>query len=138
METTNLENKSKRLKIPSGSKWEDIVGYSRVVKAGNIVEIAGTTATNEEGNVVGKDNPFQQAMYIFDKIESFLEKAGATLDDVIRTRMYVVDIDHWEDIGEAHAEYFGNIKPASTMVEVSKLIHPDLLVEIEVTAVISE
>ena len=138
METTNSEKKLKRLKIPSESKWEDIVGYSRVVKVGNIIEVAGTTATNESGRVVGKNNPFQQTMYILDKIESYLEKAGATLEDVIRTRMYVTDMDHWEDVGEAHGEYFKDIKPASTMVAVSRLIDPDLLVEIEVTAVISE
>ena len=124
-------------RIPSGSKWEDIVGYSRVVKAGNLIEVAGTTSSDGE-NVIGKGDYYLQSKYIFEKIEKYLSEAGATLKDVIRTRIYVCDIQQWEAVGKAHAEFFGQIKPVSTMVEVSKLVHPDILVEIEVTAVADE
>ena len=138
MATTNSEKKSKRLKIQSGSKWEDIVGYSRLIKSGSTIEVAGTTATNEQGAVIGKNDPFQQTMYILQKIETYLEKAGASMGDVVRTRMFVTDIGQWEEIGEAHAAFFEEIKPVATMIEVSKLINPDLLIEIEVTAILSE
>ena len=104
METTNSEKKLKRLKIPSGSKWEDIVGYSRVIRAGNTIEVAGTTATNEEGTIMGKEDPFRQTIYILKKIETYLEKAGASIEDVVRTRMFVTDIEQWEAIGKAHAK----------------------------------
>lgn len=138
MATTNSEKNSKRLKISSGSKWEDIVGYSRIVKTGNIIAVAGTTATDEEGKVVGHGDPYTQTKYIFQKIETYLKKVGASLDDVVRTRMFVTDISQWEAIGKAHGEYFRKIKPAASMLEVSKLIDPALLVEIEVTAIINE
>lgn len=126
-----------RKNISSGSPWEDQVGYSRAVRIGNRIEVAGTTAT-EDGKVVGKDNLYEQTVFIFRKIEKALIEAGATLNDVVRTRMFVTDISRWEEAGQAHAEFFSTIKPAATMVEVAKLIHPDLLVEIEVTAVVPE
>jgi len=135
--TINSEEKLKRLNFPSGSRWEDFVGYSRVVKVGNIIEVAGTTATDENGAVVGLDDPYLQTKYIFKKIEGYLGKAGAAMKDVVRTRMFVTDISRWEEIGKAHGEYFKAIKPAASMLEVSRLIDPELLVEIEVTAIIS-
>ena len=136
--TTNSENKSKRLKIPSGSKWENIVGYSRVVRTGNIVEVAGTTSTNDEGNVVGPGDPYLQTKFILEKISTYLTKAGSSMEDVVRTRMFVTDINQWKDIGRAHGEFFKSIKPVASMLEVKRLIDPELLVEIEVTAIISE
>ncbi len=121
-------------KISSGTAWEDLVGYSRAVRAGNIIEVAGTTAM--DGDVlIGKDDVYAQTGFIFKKIEKVLIEAGATLDDVVRTRMYVTDISKWQEAGKAHAEFFKNIKPVTTMVEVSKLINDDLLIEIEVTAI---
>jgi enamine deaminase RidA (YjgF/YER057c/UK114 family) len=125
-----------RLNISSGAKWEDIVGYSRAVRIDNFVEVAGTTSVDENGNVIGANDPYQQTKYTLQKIEKALRQAGATLRDVIRTRVYVTDISRWEEIGRAHGEFFREIKPASSMIEVSKLISPELLVEIEVTAVI--
>lgn len=119
----------------SGAKWEGIVGYSRAVKAGNVVEISGTTAVDGE-KIIGKGDVYAQAVFIFQKIEKVLQEAGSSMKDVIRTRMYVTDISKWEDAGKAHALFFKEIKPATTMVEVSKLINDDLLIEIEVSAVI--
>jgi enamine deaminase RidA (YjgF/YER057c/UK114 family) len=127
-----------RLNISSGAKWEDIVGYSRAVRIGNVVEVAGTTAVDAEGNIVAPGDPYAQTRFILGKIAKALHDAGATMQDVIRTRMYVVDISQWEQIGRAHGEVFREIKPAATMVEVKALISPELLVEIEVTAVISD
>ena len=138
MATTNSEKSSKRINISSGSKWEDSVGYSRVVKSGNIIEVAGTTATDEDGNVVGRDDPYHQTKFILQKIEKYLIKAGASLEDVVRTRMFVTDIRKWEEIGRAHGEFFHTIKPAASMLEVNKLIDPELVVEIEVTAMIND
>ena len=135
---TNSEESSKRLKIQSGSKWEDIVGYSRVIKVGNIIEVAGTTAIDEEGRIVGPGDPYTQTKFIFQKIETYLQKAGASMEDVVRTRMFVTDISQWEAIGKAHGEFFRKIKPAASMLEVSQLIDPELLVEIEVTAILNE
>lgn len=126
-----------RINISSGAKWEDIVGYSRAVKVGNIVEVAGTTAVDESGEVVGLNNPYEQTKYILQKIEKALVEAGASLKDVTRTRMFVTEISKWEEIGRAHGEFFREIKPAASMIEVKGLISPGLLVEIEVTAVIS-
>jgi len=126
---------TKRLNISSGSQWEDLVGYSRAVRIGNLVEVAGTTAMNGD-ELVGKGDLYAQAKFIFQKIETTLHQAGAGMQDVIRTRMFVTDISQWEIVGKAHGEAFSSIKPVATMVEVSKLISPDLLVEIEVTAVI--
>lgn len=137
MATTNSDNNSEKVKFSSGGKWEDVVGYSRAVRAGNIIEIAGTTAIDESGIVHGPGDAYKQTRYILEKIQFFLEQAGSGLQDVVRTRMYVTDISAWEQIGKVHGEFFANIKPAATMVEVSRLISPELLVEIEVTAIIS-
>lgn len=126
-----------RQNISSGAKWEDIVGYSRAVRIGNVVEVAGTTAVSESGEVVGIDNPYEQTHFILGKIEKALLAAGATMQDVVRTRLFVTNINQWQEIGRAHGEWFKAVKPAATMVEVSALISPELLVEIEVTAVIS-
>lgn len=126
-----------RQHISSGSPWEDIVGYSRAVKTGNIIEVAGTTAM--DGDVlVGKGDVYVQAQFIFKKIEKALAEAGASLQDVVRTRMYVVDITQWEKAGKAHGEVFKNIKPVATLVEVSGLIDKDLLIEIEATAILED
>lgn len=127
---------SKRINISSGAKWEDIVGYSRAVRIGNVIEVAGTTAIDEKGNVVGTGDPYLQARYALQKIERALQEAGSSMNDVVRTRMFVTDISQWEAVGRAHGEFFKLIKPASTMVEVRALINPELLVEIEATAVI--
>ena len=129
---------TKRLNISSGAKWEDIVGYSRAVRVGNVIEVAGTTAVDENGQVVGLDDPYEQTRFILAKIEKALAQAGASMKDVARTRMFVTDISQWEEIGKAHGMYFKEIKPAATMVEVKSLISPELLVEIEVTAVVVE
>ncbi|HND47485.1 MAG TPA: RidA family protein [Anaerolineales bacterium] len=128
---------SKRINISSGAKWEDIVGYSRAVRVGNIVEVAGTTAVDERGEVVGGNDPYVQTKYILQKIEKALSEAGASLNDVTRTRMFVTDISKWEEIGRAHGEFFRESKPAASMIEVKRLINPELLIEIEVTAVIA-
>lgn len=127
-----------RQNISSGTEWEEIVGYSRAVRLGNVVEVAGTTAVDDNGNVVGGDDPGAQMRFILQKIENALAEAGATMQDVIRTRLFVTDISRWEAIGRAHGEFFREVKPVATMVEVSGLINPELLVEIEVTAVIDE
>ncbi len=119
----------------SGAKWEDIVGYSRAVKVGNQVEISGTTAVDGD-KIIGKGDVYAQAVFIFQKIEKALQEAGSSMKDVVRTRMYVTDISQWEAAGKAHALFFKEIKPATTMVEVSRLINDDLLIEIEVSAVI--
>ena len=129
---------TKRINISSGTKWEDIVGYSRAVRIGNIIEVAGTTAVDENGDIVGIGDPGEQTKFILSKIEKALTSAGATIEDVVRTRMFVTNIDDWEEIGEAHGIYFKVIKPVATMVEVKSLISPELLVEIEVTAILSE
>ncbi|MBC5993769.1 RidA family protein [Pontibacter cellulosilyticus] len=126
----------KRQNISSGAVWEDIVGYSRAVRMGNTIEVAGTTATEGE-EIVGKGSAYEQTKYIIRKIEKALAEAGAALDDVIRTRIFITDINQWQEVGRAHGEYFRSIKPASTMVEVSALINPELLVEIEATAILS-
>ena len=126
-----------RRNISSGSPWEDIVGYSRAVRAGNTIEVAGTTAMDGEV-LIGKGDLYVQAVFIFQKIEKVLSEAGASMKDVIRTRMYVTDISNWEAAGKAHAEFFSTIRPVATMVEVSRLINDDLLIEIEVTAMVGE
>jgi enamine deaminase RidA (YjgF/YER057c/UK114 family) len=127
---------SGRINISSGAKWEDIVGYSRAVRMGNIVEVSGTTAVNGE-NIIAPYDAYEQTKAILVIIEKALSEAGASLKDVVRTRMFVTDISKWEEIGKAHGEYFRNIKPVSTMVEVSSLISEGLIVEIEATAIIS-
>lgn len=125
----------KRKLISSGTKWEDIVGYSRAVRVGNLIEVAGTTAI-EKDEIVGQGDAYLQTKFIIQKIEKALIEAGSELKDVIRTRIFVTDITKWEEIGKAHGEFFKEIRPASTMVEVKGLVNPDLLVEIEVTAIV--
>lgn len=125
-----------REKIGSGSPWEDKVGYSRAVKVGNIIEVTGTVA-DDHGQVMGENDPYLQTCYAIEKIKGVLESLGAQLNDVVRTRMFVTNIENWESIGRAHADYFKEIKPATTMVEVSRLIDDRYLVEIEATAIIA-
>ncbi len=126
-----------RTNYSSGSKWEDIVGYSRAVKIGNTVEVTGTVATAEDGSIVGEDDAYLQTKHIYLRIKDVLERAGATLKDVVRVRMFVTDISRWQEYGRAHSEFFKDIKPCNTMVEVRALIEPGYLIEIEATAVIS-
>lgn len=123
-----------RKKISSGTKWEEIVGYSRAIKVGNIIEVAGTTAIDNNAVVFAND-PYGQTKFILQKIENSLNKLGAGLSDVVRTRMYVTDISKFEDYTRAHGEFFKAIKPASTLVEIKGLVIPELLIEIEVTAI---
>ena len=125
-----------RQTISSGAPWEPIVGYSRAVRVDRHVHVAGTTATDAEGRVVGAGDPGAQARYALQKIRGALEQAGASLEDVVRTRIFVTDISQWEAVGRAHGEIFGSIRPAATMVEVSRLIAPELLVEIEAEAIL--
>jgi len=127
----------KRTNYTSGAKWEDIVGYSRAVRVGNIVEVTGTVAVDENNQVVGEGSPYLQTKFIIQKIESVLLQTGASLKDVVRTRMFVTDISQWEEYGRAHGESFATIKPCTSMIEVSKLIAPEFLIEIEATAIIT-
>ena len=124
-----------RINYASGSKWEDIVGYSRAVKAGNFIEVSGTVASGPDGKVVGTDDARAQTIYIYKKIEEVLKKAGSEMKDVIRVRMFVTDISRWQEYGEGHSQFFKQIKPCTTMVEVKALIEPGYLVEIEATAI---
>ena len=127
-----------RTNYSSGSKWEDIVGYSRAVKIGTIIEVTGTVAADNSGEVIGENDPYLQTKFILLRIENVLNQLGATMKDVIRTRIFTTDIARWEEIGKAHGEFFATIKPCTTMVEINKLIDAKFMVEIEATAIIGE
>jgi len=127
----------KRKNISSGAKWENIVGYSRAVRVGNIIEVSGTAPVDGD-KIIGIGNAYEQTKFCLQKIEKALLKAGATLNDVVRTRMFVTDISRWEEYGKAHGEFFKDIKPVTSMIEVKSLIAPQMLIEIEATAIIQD
>jgi len=129
-------SKMQRKNVSSGTQWELALGYSRVVRLGDSVYVSGTTATDKEGHIVGVANPYAQTIQVIKNIQTALQAVGASLKDVVRTRMYVTDINNWKKVGQAHAEFFKEIRPASTLVEVSRLINPEILVEMEVDAII--
>lgn len=126
-----------RTNYSSGAKWEDIVGYSRAVRVGNTIEVTGTVAVDENNQLAGGDSAYEQTRFIIQKIEKVLSQAGASLADVVRTRMFVTDISRWEEYGKAHGEFFTKIKPCTSMIEVKGLIAPEYLIEIEATAILS-
>lgn len=126
-----------RINYSSGAKWEDIVGYSRAVKIGNTIEVTGTVAVDANNELVGRNDAYSQTRFIIEKIDAVLKRAGASLSDVVRTRMFVTDISRWEEYGRAHGEFFGTIKPCTSMIEVKGLIDPAYLIEIEATAVLT-
>jgi len=128
----------KRTNYSSGAKWEDIVGYSRAVKIGNIIEVTGTVAADDNTELVGGNSAYEQTKFILEKIQKILKNAGASMSDVVRTRMFVTDISRWEEYGKAHGEFFSKIKPCTSMIEVKGLISPEYLIEIEATAILGE
>jgi len=129
---------SERRSYSSGTKWESVVGYSRAIRIGDQIFVTGTTATNESGDIVGVGDPYAQTVQVIGNIERALKALGATLKSVVRTRMFVTDISRWEEYGRAHGEFFAEIRPCATMVEITRLVDPRMLIEIEVDAVISE
>lgn len=129
---------SKRKNHSSGLVWEDVVGYSRAVRVNNIIEVSGTVAADEDGLVVGKNDGYQQAMFILQKIEKSLKALGGSLNEVVRTRMFVTDISRFEEFAKAHGEMFSSIKPCTSMIEIKSLVEPDYLIEIEATAIVAD
>jgi enamine deaminase RidA (YjgF/YER057c/UK114 family) len=130
-----IRNISQRKKISSGTEWEKLAGYSRAVKSGNHIFIAGTTSVNENGDITGKGDVYLQTKFILGKIEAALKQCGSSLEDIVRTRMFITDISRWEEAAKAHGEVFGSIRPASTLIEVSSLVDKNLLIEIEADAI---